>query len=124
MIVLSCYNELDYVKQAMKLGAEDYLLKLSVQPDTLLEIMNRVKITLQQQREEELKTLQAEKTISLNKQIIKDNHYKKFINGSYSVDELLLALEKLDVKLVFDQYWHGLYRAAIGNQVVKGNRKP
>lgn len=105
VIVLSCYNELDYVKQAMKLGAEDYLLKLSVQPETLLEIMNRMKTTIKQQREEELKTIQAEKTISLNRQILKDNHYKKLLNGFCSTEEFLQALKQLDVKLVFDRYW-------------------
>ena len=29
VIVLSCVNEIDYVKRAIKLGAEDYILKLS-----------------------------------------------------------------------------------------------
>jgi two-component system response regulator YesN len=42
-IVLSCHNEFEYVKEAMKLGALDYVLKLSMQPEDLLNVMNNVK---------------------------------------------------------------------------------
>jgi len=105
VIVLSCYNEMEYVKRAMKLGAEDYLLKLSVQPETLLEIMNRVKAAIEEEREEELKTRQAENTIRISKQILKDNVYKKFLKGALSTEDYLLALAELDLKLVLDHYW-------------------
>lgn len=105
VIVLSCYNEMEYVKRAMKLGAEDYLLKLSVQPETLLEILNRVKATIEQEREEELKTKQAEKAMRTNKQILKDSLYKKFLKGALPTEDFLLGLAEFDVKLVFDHYW-------------------
>ena len=104
VIVLSCYNEMDYVKRAMKLGAEDYLLKLSVQPDMLLETMKRVKEVIERERKEELKTNKLEKKISINKQILKDNLYKKFIDGLIEAEELLLALNKLDVNLKLGSY--------------------
>lgn len=39
-IVLSSYDDFHYVKGALKAGAQDYLLKLEVTPELLLEIMN------------------------------------------------------------------------------------
>jgi len=38
-VVLSGYNEFEGVQQALRLGARDYLLKLSLRPDTLLETL-------------------------------------------------------------------------------------
>lgn len=39
IIVLSSHNEYDYVRRAMKLGVEDYLLKASLKPADLLEML-------------------------------------------------------------------------------------
>lgn len=42
-IILSCHNDFEYVRKAMKLGADDYILKLSMLPERLLEILNETK---------------------------------------------------------------------------------
>ncbi|GIP40167.1 hypothetical protein J31TS4_34470 [Paenibacillus sp. J31TS4] len=39
IIVLSSHNEFDYVRKAMKLGVEDYILKTSLKPDELLGLL-------------------------------------------------------------------------------------
>lgn len=39
IIVLSSHNEYDYVRKAMKLGVEDYLLKTSLRPEELLSLL-------------------------------------------------------------------------------------
>jgi len=39
IIVLSSHNEYDYVRKAMKLGVEDYLLKTSLRPEELLGLL-------------------------------------------------------------------------------------
>ena len=43
-------DEIDYVKKAIKLGAEDYILKLSFTQDTLVELITRLKSTLRSGR--------------------------------------------------------------------------
>lgn len=43
IIVLSCHNDFEYVKRALKQGAEDYLLKLSMKPNDLLAVLNETK---------------------------------------------------------------------------------
>lgn len=74
VVVLSCVDEIDYVKKAIKLGAEDYILKLSFTQDTLVELITRLKAMIEEEqkkagrgsldmkvqsfnREEDLKTL-------------------------------------------------------------------
>ena len=42
-VVLSSYDQFDLVKKAMKMGAADYLLKLSVSPETLKELFTMSK---------------------------------------------------------------------------------
>jgi len=42
-LILSCHNEFDYVKQALKLGAFDYILKLSLNTEELIHQLNLMK---------------------------------------------------------------------------------
>lgn len=42
-VVLSCHNEFEYVKTALRLGVFDYILKLSMDMNELMEILQRLK---------------------------------------------------------------------------------
>lgn len=42
-IIMSCYNEFELVRSALQHGASDYLLKLSLTPEELIEVLERVK---------------------------------------------------------------------------------
>jgi two-component system, response regulator YesN len=44
VIVLSCHGEYEYVREAMKLGAKDYILKLSAKPQDLLALLEQVRM--------------------------------------------------------------------------------
>ncbi len=46
VIVLSSHNDFDYVRRALKMGCVDYILKLSIEPDQLLSLLNTVKTEL------------------------------------------------------------------------------
>lgn len=52
VIVLSCHNELDYVKESIRLGAEDYILKLSLQPEALLAKLSEVRKKIEAERKD------------------------------------------------------------------------
>ena len=41
ILVLSNYEDFDSVRSALLLGAADYLLKIKIQPDTLLACLNK-----------------------------------------------------------------------------------
>lgn len=52
IVVLSCVNEIDYVKKAIKLGAEDYILKLSFTQDTMAEVLGKLRDAIEEERKE------------------------------------------------------------------------
>lgn len=62
VIVLSCMDDFTYVKEAMKHGAKDYILKPTMEPDQLVAILTTVRDELLQTREmkRQLSSLQKE----------------------------------------------------------------
>lgn len=51
MLVLSCLDDFAFVKEAMKLGAQDYILKPTMEPDELLAILQSVRTKLGEERQ-------------------------------------------------------------------------
>ncbi|MBU5443939.1 response regulator [Paenibacillus sp. MSJ-34] len=52
IIVLSSHNEYDYLRQAMKLGVDDYILKASMKPEELLALLLETADKIAAEREE------------------------------------------------------------------------
>lgn len=50
VLVLSNYSDFELVKEAMKLGAADYILKLTMQPDDLLKILKQMSQQLNKEK--------------------------------------------------------------------------
>ena len=50
IIVLSCLDEVEAVKNAMKMGADDYILKLSLSADGLKKLLGQLKETIAQDK--------------------------------------------------------------------------
>ncbi|MDQ1909191.1 response regulator [Paenibacillus sp. GD4] len=50
MVVLSCLDDFHYVKQAMKLGAHDYILKPTMEPESLMKVLLEAKEALLEKR--------------------------------------------------------------------------
>jgi two-component system response regulator YesN len=46
VIILSCYNDYEYVREALKLGAVDYILKLSLKPEELTNLLLHISNSL------------------------------------------------------------------------------
>lgn len=42
-IILSCFDDFDLVREGMKYGATDYILKLSIEPGQLLSVLDEIK---------------------------------------------------------------------------------
>jgi len=64
-IVLSSHNEFDYVRKAMRMGVEDYILKTSLKPAELLQILEEASHKIAKKREHHFSdTAQAEQRLS------------------------------------------------------------
>jgi len=79
-IVLSSYNEFELLRKAMKYGIEDYLIKLELEPELLIDILTHLKekISLDyKKQDEEYKT---EKYLMENKFAMREEFFKKVIS--------------------------------------------
>lgn len=50
VVMLSSYDDFQFVKDSMKLGAEDYLLKHDLEPESLTKVLNQVRERLESQK--------------------------------------------------------------------------
>lgn len=97
IIVLSCYNEIDFVKKAIKLGAEDYILKLSLEPEILLEVLSKVKQLIQSEYRNDNTSRNTKNESRENQYIIKEDIYRKMISGSIRYEDFAKELSSLGI---------------------------
>jgi two-component system response regulator YesN len=84
-IVLSCMDDFNWVKEAMKLGAKDYILKPTMEPEQLVEIVLSSKAELKKQREERESLDKLKEQIELSKQVQLTTKLQAYLQkGSYA----------------------------------------
>jgi len=103
VIVLSCYNEIDFIKKAMKLGADDYILKLSMEPGALLEVLNNTKSAIDSREKADLQSSNNQREIKISKNFIKEDLYKKVIDEAISVERLVGDLKSIGSSMSFSR---------------------
>ena len=95
-IVFSGYNDFEYVKEGIKLGIENYLLKpLNV---------NELAATLQNTATKIKKSAVTEAYIKKDKEILKDNILYRWVTNSIDPSELSERAEILDINLGYSYY--------------------
>ena len=87
IVVLSCVNEIDYVKKAIKLGAEDYILKLSFTQDTMAEVIGKLREVIEKERKESF--------YSGFGAVNRDELFRALLSGNLPLAESEKLLEKL-----------------------------
>ncbi|WP_028548247.1 response regulator [Paenibacillus sp. UNC451MF] len=68
VVVLSCLDDFSYVKEAMKQGAHDYILKPTMEPEQLADILVEAKEALLKQRMEKEQREQLHRQLQLSNQ--------------------------------------------------------
>jgi two-component system response regulator YesN len=91
VIILSGYNEFDYLKEAMMLGIENYLLK----PVNFKELNDTLANTVEKLNAPALNAGYTEDEIN----IVRDNILYRWITGRISPDELAERVRMLDIRL-------------------------
>ncbi|HEY4390636.1 MAG TPA: helix-turn-helix domain-containing protein, partial [Paenibacillus sp.] len=100
-VILSCLDEFQYAKEALRLGAVDYLIKSDIKPQQLLEVLDTVRKKVAQAasyrsdrpafQEEEYK-----ESVSYLKETI----FKELFSGFLYEEEVLRRGEALNLSLV------------------------
>ena len=97
IVVLSCHDEFNYVKEAMQLGIADYLLKNDLTPEKLLSILNKI---VPKQKDIHLNNDELQNSFStqelavIGKRKLQNDFYHNFSNTQLKNDDILLELAK------------------------------
>lgn len=104
VVILSCYNDFEYVKEALRLGARDYILKLSLKPSDLIELLIKMKDTINKERSviQQESAFKQEFNININK--LKEELLRKLIFEEYSLlrGEFEQKVKSLGLKIQFE----------------------
>lgn len=93
--VLSSYDDFKFVKDAMKLGAEDYILKYEIKEEDFINLLIQMKKKLQSEEEERSREVFLEE----NKYRIAHDYIRGMINGQeIDVQQLAENLRILNMK--------------------------
>ncbi len=95
VIVLSSYDEFSLVKEAMKLGARDYLLKLNLDPQEFIQCIQQVAENLTES-EEPTESVDSEKNLTL---LQKDFLWKVISNVYFEKNHWDKAVKDLEIHL-------------------------
>ncbi|SHJ05511.1 two-component system, response regulator YesN [Clostridium cavendishii DSM 21758] len=98
IIVLSCHDEFAIVKEVMKLGVEDYFLKLTMEPEELVNILLKLKDKIDTAYNSNIKILKDD--IDINKNILREKFMRDIIlTEEIKPSEIEEQLRKLEFKL-------------------------
>ncbi len=118
IIVLSNYNEFDKVKAAMKLGASDYLLKLTTSAAELLPILDEVSKGMEDIAENT--SVEAYRLLNRNVSAIRQRLIRVMAHGGYtSSEDLLSELNLLDNQCNFVEPYYVLYLKIINFEFIR-----
>ena len=84
IIVLSCHDDFEYVKEAMKLGADEYVLKNTLNEESLCEILENTNRQLESRfrKEDEVNRL-----MEMGRNSLKYHFFNKLLAGGFSSEE-------------------------------------
>jgi len=81
VIVLSNHNEFEYVREAMRLGALDYIHKLNMNPDGVLDTLGRIREVIVREREQSNRIEHLSKNVEIGKSSMRDMFCKEWVEG-------------------------------------------
>ncbi|CAM4311963.1 two-component system response regulator YesN [Paenibacillus endophyticus] len=100
VIAISSYSDVHYVKNSMRKGAVDYILKHELDARILQAALAGAKELLAKEQEAQEKTIHMQKQLQQNQTTLLREFIRDLVQHSYgSEEELLLKADKLDVTL-------------------------
>lgn len=100
ILVLSSYDDFHLVKEAMKLGAEDYLLKLEIEPEALINILIKIACTIEEERQKEDEQVSRENQLLKNINVMRRNFLRDVVNHFYADErDLKESMDFLNIRL-------------------------
>ncbi|WP_438350317.1 response regulator transcription factor [Paenibacillus sp. FA6] len=80
IVILSCHNEFQFAQQAMRLNVQDYLLKDSLNPEDLVQLLRRFKTGLDEVSQAGWEQSRMKYLYSETRELRKEQYIKNFIH--------------------------------------------
>lgn len=87
IIVLSCHDDFDYVKEAMRLGANEYILKNTLDEDTLYDLLVKSARQIEKQIEKGSSEERTKKLIRMGSHTLKYHFFNGILSGTLTGEE-------------------------------------
>lgn len=87
IVVLSCHDDFEYVKEAMKLGANEYVLKNSLDDNTLYDLLTNLKNQISIQQTETSQEEHTRKLIKMGSHSLKYHFFNRLLSGTMTESE-------------------------------------
>lgn len=100
IIALSGYDDFDYVRQSMKKGAVDYLLKHKLSPELLIATLDAARQQIRHKQEEQADRHHTEEQLASAKDILTQEFILKLVTGEIKdIEKIIKDLRQLDISL-------------------------
>lgn len=100
IIVISCHDDFDYVKQALKLGAMDYLLKTTINEEKLRDILAIVKQEHLKREKDQKQSSKLKRLANKGLQTMKHEYIRDLITGgNILARDYAKSIENMNLKL-------------------------
>lgn len=86
ILVLTCYDEFAYARKALKMGADDYILKSEVEDEELVTVMKKIKSKIDSQRK--IKNIQMK--VENNRNDMKRALLNDMIKSGFNLDDKII----------------------------------
>ncbi len=105
VVILSSHNDFEFVKQALTLGASDYILKATMEPFEILKTLIGVKKQIENKHTETQKIDILRNEVEQHKQFIKHKIFTEFLKGTLGPeDNNLLHLKGVGIQFLFSNF--------------------
>lgn len=74
-IIISCHEEFNYAKEAIRLEADEYIIKHTLTEEELIRVINKLKAKIQVERERKESLYKAHREHNINKYVILEKFY-------------------------------------------------
>ncbi|SDJ37286.1 helix-turn-helix domain-containing protein [Salimicrobium halophilum] len=106
-VILSCHDEFLYAQQALKLEAFDYILKESMEEETIVDLLKSLKKAIEKKRQKDTETDKIYEFLKKNKNKLKTEFIEKILyDNSFIEDETwwIEEEEHLGIDFSYDYY--------------------
>ncbi len=104
IIVLSCHDEFPYVKEAMFLNADEYLLKHMLSPENIVEAVGKMREKIAEERTMKKSQIQKQKRIEEGMRLLRSESLIRLLRASGITKDIIDSIGRYDQELLEENY--------------------